>query len=434
MPTVITVETEFYVKYYAKLSDPLWLSEITGETVTAVEITTPVDAGGHHATVFSLRCTITPSATRPSSTELKLIVKLLGQGNTKQGFEREIEVYQRFLQPLNDKGLINTPKFYFGDHDPIIGAKIVVLEELDAVHCGRFFGHTSPHNIGKDLVEMTKDYPGVTDVLITAKGFAQVAKLHAAYWQIPKSEIPACINGGDWLFSPDQDGKAAAAVADPTELSPGEKQYNEMVGYARATWPLRHTKRTNVTLNKYLEDIVTHSLETTTFESFSKNLNSRPHTIIHSDFYPANSLVEYIKDPTKDEDHCKVYLIDFEVISIGAGPQDLAQWMISHVNPVTRKENEMELLGIYYQTLQTVWKEVFGEAKAEEFKSAYPFSMVLEDYINGVGKWIWLLCVCAGLTEGIPDHLYQHFIDQMTDFLQTFDVSIEKGNVPEPRS
>ena len=42
----------------------------------------------------------------------------------------------------------------------------------------------------------------------------------------------------------------------------------------------------------------------------------------------------------KDE----LVLVDFEVVGVGSGPQDIGQYMISHLTPEKRKKNEMELL------------------------------------------------------------------------------------------
>lgn len=425
--------TPFYLKYRPKLEDVEWLSEITKLPITNVVLSHPTDAGGHYAEVFSLALT-TASTSTPT---LNLIVKLLAQGHRLQGFEREIPVYENFLTPLINRGLINAPRFYFGDFDADSGAKIVVLEQLNAVHCGRFFGFTSPHNQGKDLDLMCKDYPGITDVEITRKAFIQVAQLHGAYWCLPKEQIPDYIRGGDWLGVTAT--SATTTTSDQTEtkspLSVGEEQYNAILSFARDQWPLRHEKRPNCKFNPYLESIVQHSIDSSTYQSFTNVLNSSPHTIIHSDFYPANALVELVPDEDGDGKNLKskVFLIDYEVISIGQGPQDLAQWMISHVHPETRLANEQELLMVYRNALIEVWTKVHGADKAQEFERNYPHEKLIGDYIAGGGKWIWLIAICVSSLDSISDVLYQHFIDQLTHFFQTFDVQIAKGNVPGPR-
>lgn len=43
--------------------------------------------------------------------------------------------------------------------------------------------------------------------------------------------------------------------------------------------------------------------------------------------------------------------LDWEMVGLGSGPQEVAQYVISHMEPSTRRECEKELLDAYYDQL-----------------------------------------------------------------------------------
>jgi len=438
--------TPFYTKYYEALQTPEWYQNELQLPVISVVMVPYLDAGGHHAEVLKITLNIRQGdVVNGNGGKLELVAKLLNESDPAAGYERELFIYKYSLTPLAEQGLINSPKLYFSDFEKSTGSKLLLLESIPSVQCGRFFGMTSPHNHGKDLVEMTMAFPNVTAVSITKAAWSQIAKLHGSYWNVPKKDIPVYIKGRDWVVGresseeTDEEGKQDEGLTTTTHLS-GEEQYNHMIAFARTQWARRHEVRPNTNFYGYLDKIIDFALDYSTWERFIDRLNSVPHTLIHSDFYPANCLLkiddekvvpnENNTEPNLDS---RLYLIDYELTSVGPGPQDLAQWVISHLHPDLRKDNEDELMQTYYNSLIQAWEAKFGSERCQELQKSYTVSDVKRDYIYGGGKWIWLIAVCVGSVDMISDVLYQHFVTQLTHFFQTHGVEANE-NVPLPRS
>jgi len=412
--TPSTEKTLFYTTFLGNLASKDWYNtspisqKLPSEVVTA-QVSPVTETGGHFAEVFAVELTF------DNSPPLSLIAKLVGSCDVSQNYQREITIYEHFLSPLQEQGIITVPKFYYGTYDAETGGKLIILEKIDSVLCGRFFGDASPHNDNTDLQSILGKYASLTDVEITRRAFIDIARLHSQYWN--STDLPSYIRGVDWVKSANAEQKA-----ETTEISKGEEEYNIFMKFARDNWA-RKAERPNAEFNPYLESIIEASLAQTTWDRFNARFdpqNGHPYTILHSDFYPGNALVG-----KNDE---KIYIIDFECCSVGSGPQDCAQWAISHLNVETRKQHELGLLKEYYESLTTVSEH---QNKAVD-PSQYTFDMCLKDYIFAAGKWIWLLCICAPMLDVIPDKLYQHFIVQLTDFLQTHNVKADE-NVPLPR-
>lgn len=97
-----------------------------------------------------------------------------------------------------------------------------------------------------------------------------------------------------------------------------------------------------------------------------------------------------------------------EVVGVGSGPQDLSQYLISHMNPSERRLNEGELLKDYHENL--LKGGVVG----------YSLQDCQQDYIEGgVGRWIWLLAV---LSDMCPDDWVQYFVNQVDSFVKDWKV------------
>lgn len=91
-------------------------------------------------------------------------------------------------------------------------------------------------------------------------------------------------------------------------------------------------------------------------------------TLIHGDFFPANVMVR------RDQ---SIVIVDWEMCRFGRPGVDLAQWVISHMEPSLRRSCELELLRDYHAVLNV--KE-------------YTFDELVTDYQKGgLLKWKKLL-------------------------------------------
>jgi len=78
---------------------------------------------------------------------------------------------------------------------------------------------------------------------------------------------------------------------------------------------------------------------------------------------------------TEENSSFKIKLIDWEMVGIGSGPQELGQYIISHMDPMERKLFERELV----ERRTSKEKCCSWEFCWEEYK------------IGGVERWIWFL-------------------------------------------
>ena len=108
-------------------------------------------------------------------------------------------------------------------------------------------------------------------------------------------------------------------------------------------------------------------------------------TLVHGDFHAGNQLF--------DRKTGEITTLDWEVVGLGSGPQELGQYVISHVEPDLRRAHEKEYLRIYYDEVVTrgvndfTWEQCYDE---------YRF--------GGVGRWIWFMA-WFGAQEGMPTQM-----------------------------
>ena len=152
--------------------------------------------------------------------------------------------------------------------------------------------------------------------------------------------------------------------------------------------------------------------------SFQARLKNMHWTLTHSDFHPANCM--WIPGPSaSDPGYLK--LLDFEVVGFGSGPQDLAQFLISHMDPTLRKSCEEQLVREYYDELCQA-PAVAGAASKFTWESCW------DEYVRGGSeRWIWLLAI---LSVMCPPKLTQYFHDQVASFLKDHGVTASSVDMP----
>ncbi len=116
-----------------------------------------------------------------------------------------------------------------------------------------------------------------------------------------------------------------------------------------------------------------------------------------------------------------VRLVDWEMVGLGSGAQDLGQYMISHVKPAVRREIEGECLSSYYETLTS-------DPTGKVTRDNYSFEECKKDYaMGGAGRWMWMLCLLSAMC---PDAMVQYFHDQVLAFLMANNITEENICMP----
>ncbi|KAJ3021797.1 UNVERIFIED_CONTAM: hypothetical protein HDU68_009440 [Siphonaria sp. JEL0065] len=328
---------------------------------------------------------------------------------------REALFYSEFANVLEDASW--TAKVYFTDGDMETGRKLIVLEDLsrDYVQSGYYFGNCSPHNWSKDLEGVTgvgsiKERQKLTKH-ITLHAFKLAATIHSRFWKPRTAVIEHCwLRGVDWM-----QGK-------------GQAEWTQHQQAALAYWTSTRSKiadkSTTVKWNPHLVACMDASFAKVSWTDFQSRIQNPlyGYSLVHGDFHPANMMWKGGSPSSINESSSSsqdsLILLDWEVVGVGSGPQDCAQFVISHTYPEERRLYEDELIQEYYKSL------IAGGVSPEE----YSLQQCKSDYVaGGVSRWIWLL----GYTSGVcPDDWVQFFHDQVYEFIVDHGVTPENIEMP----
>lgn len=150
------------------------------------------------------------------------------------------------------------------------------------------------------------------------------------------------------------------------------------------------------------------------------------YTLVHGDCWPGNFMWN-----TKENDSIRI--IDWEMVGLGSGPQDLGQYVISNMDPTERKECEEDLIDAYID--EFIRTRMLVDTSDPSCHDISRDSKAMKEYcwheykIGGVERWIWFLVYFVG------NELYdmaQFFHDQLTCFLR--DHGLPEYDITQPRS
>lgn len=368
-------------------------AELAGEDVD-ITIESMVDAGGLAAEMSRV------VLRRGEKTIKTFVLKRKKESDTevskRTGSARESIFYNQFSSVCKAKN-ISIPSVIYAKGDMTTGDCIILMEDLSGrgVQSGYFFGPGSPLNWGKDLDAITARVPfKPTAEEVSLKCFIQAARMHAAFWQDDSLLSISWLRNTDQLRGENQqawlDAQNQASKAWKPEFA--------------ATWDER------------LVAIVQASLAKINWDDFLQERATRPWTLVHGDFHPGNVVWCW----TEDEQTSYPVLVDWPMAGMGSGPQDIAQFLISHMTPAERRGCEDRLLRAYYEELIT--------AKAS-IAETYSYDDCKRDYVaGGIGRWVWLLLI---ITVVCPPVLTKYFHDQTLSF--ALDNGVTPESVPMPR-
>eukprot|EP01127_Copromyxa_protea_P020145 TRINITY_DN6677_c0_g1_i3.p1 TRINITY_DN6677_c0_g1~~TRINITY_DN6677_c0_g1_i3.p1 ORF type:complete len:373 (-),score=60.41 TRINITY_DN6677_c0_g1_i3:236-1354(-) len=250
-------------------------------------------------------------------------------------------------------------KSYYAFSDPETGEKYILLEDLaPAIQSGLMFGPGNPNNWAKrsEIDVIASQFLGertlYTYVEETFKGLARV---HAKFWGKRELLSLEWLRASDWFSQKNDEAWKSIQelvrekwIAIKASLDADLKQPNGL------QWDTEF-----ITL-------LDSSVEKISWKDYSAYTQSSHWTLVTGDCHPANFLWVPEVDP-KDA----IKLVDFEMIGVGSGPQELAQYLISHMEPSVRRELEDGLLKAYYQEL------LAHGVKGYDWETCY------KDYVQG---------------------------------------------------
>jgi len=319
------------------------------------------------------------------------------------GQPRESLFYNLFhnLSKLN----IRLPETLYSYGNMATGAKTIILEDLSttAINSGYFFGNGSPLNWSINLEAYTSlnEFKDINMCLEISKlAFTTAAIMHGHYFMDSSILTNDWLRGSAWIDGNDKDSWLAAQFRGKDNWATAKDKIATS-GYT-VQWDERVIACMDSSMNKI------------NWEDYQSNLKTSYWTLVHGDFHPSNMMI------TRSNPF-HLYVLDWEVVGIGSGPQDIAQYLISHMNPKERLQYEDELISLYYNT--------FIVHCDEKFKSVYSLDKCKEDFVmGGVCRWVWFLAI---LSVMCPDQMVQYFHDQVLAFM--IDHNITPDNIAMPR-
>lgn len=237
--------------------------------------------------------------------------------------------------------------------------------------------------------------------------------MHATYWQDKSLLRHSWLRGAQWL---QQEGRESWMA--------GQDLAANMWTKAKAKI---ESGETSIKWSAHLVACMDASIAKVSWEGFQADCSARAWTLVHGDFHPANMMWRAGKDGQSGHP----LLLDWEVVGFGSGPQDIAQFLISHASPADRRAHEDRLVREYYACLTGAapqyWAGHRGEAKFVDAVE-YPWEQCWADYVSGgTERWVWLFAYLTGLC---PDAMNQYFHDQLAAFVEDHGVTPESIGMP----
>jgi len=255
------------------------------------------------------------------------------------GLAREGLFYDKFAPQILSVCPNILPRVYHSSGDMATGQKLILLEdlsELNAVQAGYFFGPGSPHNWGKDLDQITAPYKS-NAVNVTRAAFKIASKIHGMYWK------------DNTLLTPDNSWLRGSAWMQGTGETPfleAQKQGSDM--WAKTVQAI-DDGTTAIKWDPLVLECMNSSFKKVSWSAFQERVRTMQWTLVHSDFHPANCM--WVPTSSDDTSGGHLVLLDWEVVGLGSGPQDLSQFLISHMDPSLRRSCEEDLVREYYNDL-----------------------------------------------------------------------------------
>ena len=387
---------------------PKWLEEKTGighiKSCKADDISNENRKASKTKDSTTLRLAIVLEDATKSNSNLSLIMKQATDQalalSHHLGLAREAIFYKEFAHELPKE---SSPKIYYSFGDFSTGRKCIIMEDLhDAIDSGVLFGPGNPNNWKRDLVQLSAKAgdPPPSSKQVALVTFREIAKIHATYWNNADLLMSdkVWLRGQEWL-----QGKGRAKWEASQNLACNFwKKYVEME--SRDGKPLIEWDRNvRASVEKAFQNI---SWEAQLQRLHNANGNW---TLVHGDFWPGN-----VMWMTKERN--SIRFLDWEMVGLGSGPQDLGQYVISNMDPSERKECENQLFDAYFEELQKQSIDCSRDYCWKEYT------------VGAVERWLWFLAYFVGNGMG---EWGQFFHNQLSFFMK--DHGITAVNVTQPR-
>ena len=409
-------------------------SQLFGREVTAVHVESMSGAGGFSGEMSRVRVTWADAKSGDGAEKVMVMkhTKENGAVSSKTlGLAREGCFYEWVTSTGNRTYDDLIPAVYYSKGNMETGDKVILLEDLGhMVQTGYFFGGGSPLNWGKDL-----------ESIVSSKGLSLKPTNSSSQTNVPLIVAEAaCLlaakyHGEHWLQSDLLDGNIWLKASD-WFVGKGKESWQAQQAYIRDSWEKLKATKANVNneackWSAYIIGLIDASMSKISWEGFQDRIQNSHFTLAHGDFHPANMLCTFdnarVEDDSLSAEDVTIRLVDWEVVGVGSGAQDIGQYVISHMSPDFRREFGGKLLSVYYNTLRK-----YLDGRVEDGRHStlgdYTFDICEREYVyGGVERWVFLLVLLANM---VPDQMMQYFLNQVEAFALDHGITVDSIGMP----
>jgi len=382
-----------------------------------------------------LLCLTSRDDGKPGSTQKKitLVAKQVppsGLALSKRlGLAREAMFYNHLapkIQLPSSSRSSSIPKIHLSSGSMQDGSKFVIMEDLSRnfIDSGILFGPGNPNNWSRDLegkiAEAYPASPAPTSFEVANQTFSAIAKVHARFWR--DTELLAdeyrWLRGSSWITGKDEDSWRASQ------------------GLLQDMWA-RYTESESdrgpvIPWDPRVRKILEKAMAGISWESHLERWNADPHfCLVHGDFWPGNVMISKYKTlssttQTSGGEGFELRLLDWEMVGVGSGPQELGQYVISNMDPRERREYEESLVRNYHRTLV--------DELAKHGRGTVSWEDCWEEYkIGGLERWLWFLVYfSAQYEQPLMVKWARFFHDQVKEFVDDHKIFPEDVTQPRP--
>jgi hypothetical protein len=364
----------------------------------------------------------------------------------------------------------------FAAGDLATGRKTLLLELLSGgVDSGLVFGGGSPLNWARPEAVAAASALATPEAA-AASVFRLAARLHGAFWCDTTLLAHDWLHGARWRRAGPLPGSPAAATADGDDG--GESEWRASLARAVDGWaaarrrqPTSGSSSAGAAADAPIDwdaefptvaAAMDAAMATADWAAYRAWAQAAPFTLCQADCHPGNAL---LFPPAAGDEGAgggaagapsaarwpprlpRTALVDWEVVSAGSGPQDLGQYVISHMAPAARRGCEGRLLRAYHaelcdairqqqRTASTAASAVddprppAGAAATATAVALPSYEDVYAEYVaGGLGRWAWLLGLLVGMC---PPPALRFWGSQLAAFIADHAVAPADVGMPRP--
>jgi len=396
-------------------------TQMLGKPVTSMRAESMSGAGGFSGEMSRVRLRYADADDAEHVMVMKHTKENGAASSRALGLAREGCFYEWVANSKNATYNDLLPKVFYSKGNMESGDKVILLEDLgEYVQTGYFFGGGSPLNWGRDL-EKDVSSKGLSIISSSGEASCNTTELVAEAACL----LAAKYHGEHWMRKNLLEGHVWMKASD-WYVNQGEASWQGGQKYIKDSWEtLKTTKATpensECIWSPYIIGLIDASIDKISWDGFQQRIQNSHFTLAHGDFHPANMMCTF--DNARLQAGCltaediTMRLVDWEVVGVGSGAQDIGQYMMSHMAPTTRRQCEDRLLKIYYDKLQaTIASREVDSADVEPdgCRGDYTFEKCKREYVyGGVERWMFLLIILAGMC---PNNMQQYFLNQVEAF------------------